>query len=213
MSALENYFTYLQGSAAQPPATVQAAYPATVAAPLQEIPQQAHPMGDRSNINATAAPPAPTNAPTADPILAAMAECPVLKQMADDHHTTQEILQVVQNSLNFILAGNKITYVPADEIQAAISEMAKHAEQFRNERKLNPSVPIARLRTQIGPGSQFAHRYHRHFEQHHPDHPATHEPHADGKPKPHIFGHDAQHLGLLNHEHEHHYGAPPEYIT
>ena len=159
MSALENYFTYLQGSAAQPPATVQAAYPATVAAPLQEIPQQAHPMGDRSNINATAAPPAPTNAPTADPILAAMAECPVLKQMADDHHTTQEILQVVQNSLNFILAGNKITYVPADEIQAAISEMAKHAEQFRNERKLNPSVPIARLRTQIGPGSQFAHRY------------------------------------------------------
>lgn len=140
----------------------------------------------------------------------AMAECPVFRQWIEEHRSMQEILQVVHQSLTYIMSGNKGMYVPPDEMQAVMKELHTHAEQFRQERKLNPSLPVARLKAKIGPGSHFAQQYQKHLEQHHPDHEATHEPHGHRQAKPLVQGHTADYHGHFppNHELEHFFGDP-----
>ncbi len=203
MDAVEKYFSLMQGSG-----PVQAAYPAAVATDLRAIPP-ALPQQSAATNAAGATTARDLGTMTANTV---MSDCPVFRQMMDDHHTDHEILHVVHQTLNFIMSGNKSMYVPADEIQSVMSEMMRQAQNFKQERKLNPSAPIARLKAAIGPGSQFAHRYRRHFEQHHPDHPASFEPQGPSEPKSTIQGASSQHQGYANHELEHHFGFPLEHM-
>ncbi len=201
MGAVEQYFDHIGQHG-----RIEAAYPAAVVS--GQTMHMASPQlygNPRANENAQM---------QGNELLAAvaMSECPVFRQMMDDHRTAQEALHAVHQSLTFILRGNKAMYVPADEMQGLMDEMARHVEEFKRDRKLNPGTPVAKLHAKIGPGSHFAHRYRLHLEQHHPDHPATHEPYADGKPKPHVFGMSAEHAGRINGDMFHFYGYPSEHM-
>lgn len=204
MTAVDEYFQRMQGYG-----SIQVAHPAAVATGLRAIPPE------------MPAPTADTHPHTNESarmqgaeLLAtsALAECPIVRQLLDDHHAAQEVLQVMHQSLTFILSGNKAMYVPADELQSIMSEMTRQADTYLQARKLHPGLPVAQLKSAIGPGSQFAHRYRRHFEQHHPGHPASFEPHGEGGPDGHIDGKSATHHGRVNHELEHHFGYPLEHI-
>lgn len=140
---------------------------------------------------------------------AAMADCPAMCELINEHRTTQEALQIVHQSMNLILSGSKGMYIDAREVQAALNEMSRQVERFKQARKLNPSLPSAQLRAAITP---IVHRYKQHFNTHqHGGH--THDPHTEEKPKKHIHADGHEHHGTVSSQDLHYSMAgPSEYM-
>lgn len=138
------------------------------------------------------------------------ANSPSFQESPEEHHAHTEAMQVVNQSLNFIMSGNKAMYISADMVQAIFSEMMKNVDAFKKERAAGNTNAITNLRANIGPGSHFARKHRNHLEMHHPNHPETHEPHADGKPENHVSGHGHEHHGqVVDPGLSHHFGDYP----
>ncbi len=105
-------------------------------------------------------------------IYQAVSKNPTFQNIRKETVCNVEIMNAVSQALRDIFHGNGPMHALADEIQATVHALSLKVEEYKQLSATNPTVSIAYLKEQIGPGSVFVQSHKAHHMRHHPKHPS-----------------------------------------
>lgn len=150
-------------------------------------------------------------APAVDPALRTILDQPWSQKLDAGQDHDREVRMAAQESLNFIMSGNKAMRVGAEDVQKVVGEIGRHVEEFLHQRKSNPGLCVSHLKAKIGPSSPFADSHKKRLAAQPAEPPRASEPPAAREkncPLHGVFCRDACHDGKVAYNH-HAYGQPP----